>query len=203
MLMAEVQRYDPKQNASVTIGSNYMPWENAQLCADIVKVAGYNYAEKYYEKHHQAHPDWIIYGETASVVQSRGIYHFPFEKSILADDDEQCSSLGNSSTSWGRNRRRPAFWQSEICPSRWDSLYGPDSIILENLRRIIPKLLFRTDRYGNLQEGFLLYLSSPGRITKRNPWCISPYWDFNDGQMIDVRICSNAPSVERKWGKHR
>ena len=25
---------------------------------------------------------------------------------------------------------------------------------------------------------------------------IFPYWDFNDGQFIDVRVCSNAPVVE-------
>ncbi|WP_458461976.1 glycoside hydrolase family 2 TIM barrel-domain containing protein, partial [Paenibacillus sp.] len=102
MLMDYVLEFDPKGNAGVTIGSNYMPWENAQKCADIVKLAGYNYAEKYYDKHHEEHPDWIIYGsETSSVVQSRGIYHFPFEQPILADDDEQCSALGNSTTSWG------------------------------------------------------------------------------------------------------
>src|SRR5699024_10063162 len=102
MLIDYVRKYDPNGNARVTIGSNYMPWENAQRCADMVEVVGYNYGEKYYRQHHEEHPDWIIYGsETASVVQSRGIYHFPFEKSILADDDEQCSSLGNSRTSWG------------------------------------------------------------------------------------------------------
>ena len=42
-----VHKYDPKGNGNITIGSNYMPWENAQKCADIVKVAGYNYAEKF------------------------------------------------------------------------------------------------------------------------------------------------------------
>ena len=50
MLMDYVLQFDPKRNAVVTIGSNYMPWENAQKCADLVKVAGYNYAEKYYQK---------------------------------------------------------------------------------------------------------------------------------------------------------
>lgn len=101
-LQEEVLIHDPRGNAFVTIGSNYMPWKNAQKCADIVKVAGYNYAEKYYEQHHKEHPDWIIYGsETCSTVQSRGVYHFPLAQSVLADDDQQCSSLGNSSTSWG------------------------------------------------------------------------------------------------------
>lgn len=79
-----------------------MQWENGQKCADILKLAGYNYGERLYEEHHAAHPDWMIYGsETASVVQSRGIYHFPLSETLLTDDDEQCSSLGNSCTGWG------------------------------------------------------------------------------------------------------
>ena len=40
---------DP-DNAEITIGSNYMPWEGAQKCADILKLAGYNYGEKCYER---------------------------------------------------------------------------------------------------------------------------------------------------------
>ena len=67
-----------------------------------MKIVGYNYGEKYYDEHHKEHPGWVIYGsETGSVVQSRGVYHFPYEVPILADDDEQCSALGNSTTSWG------------------------------------------------------------------------------------------------------
>ena len=101
-LVGYVKANDTEVNAPATIGSNYMPWENAQKCADIVKLAGYNYAEKYYEEHHKAHPDWVIYGsETASTLQSRGIYKFPYEQQILCDDDEQCSALGNCSTNWG------------------------------------------------------------------------------------------------------
>lgn len=38
ILIEEVRKYDPRNNAEVTIGSNYMPWENAQKCADIVKM---------------------------------------------------------------------------------------------------------------------------------------------------------------------
>lgn len=44
-LLAVVRKWDYRKVAPVTIGSNYMPWENAQKCADIVKVAGYNYAK--------------------------------------------------------------------------------------------------------------------------------------------------------------
>lgn len=61
-LMTEVHRHDPLKNAAVTLGSNYMPWENTQKCADVIKLIGYNYGENYYEEHHKKHPDWMIYG---------------------------------------------------------------------------------------------------------------------------------------------
>jgi beta-galactosidase len=202
MLMDYVLKYDPNGNARVTIGSNYMPWENAQKCADIVKVAGYNYAEKYYQKHHEEHPDWIIYGsETASVVQSRGIYHFPFEKSILADDDEQCSALGNSSTSWGAKsaeacilaERDTPFSLGQFIWTGFDYIGEPTPYHTKNsYLGQIDTATFTKDSYYIYQAAWTDY--------KTNPMVhIFPYWDFNKGQIIDVRVCSNAPKIELQF----
>ncbi|UUZ95360.1 DUF4982 domain-containing protein [Paenibacillus sp. P25] len=199
MLMEEVLKHDPKGNARVTIGSNYMPWENAQKCADIVKVAGYNYAEKYYRKHHEEHPDWIIYGgETSSVVQSRGIYHFPFDKSILADDDEQCSALGNSPTSWGARsaeacilaERDTPFSLGQFIWTGFDYIGEPTPYHTKNSYfGQIDTATFKKDSYYIYQAAWTDYRTKPMVH-------IFPYWDFNPGQMIDVRVCSNAPRVE-------
>nr|WP_240546249.1 glycoside hydrolase family 2 TIM barrel-domain containing protein [Paenibacillus artemisiicola] len=199
MLMDEVRKHDPLGNAVVTIGSNYMPWENAQRCANIVKVAGYNYAEKYYADHHAEHPDWIIYGsETASVVQSRGIYHFPFEKSLLADDDEQCSALGNSATSWGAKsaeacilaERDAPFSLGQFIWTGFDYIGEPTPYHTKNSYfGQIDTATFKKDSYYIYQSAWTDY--------KTNPMVhIFPYWDFNPGQMIDVRVCSNAPRIE-------
>ncbi|MGG4144225.1 glycoside hydrolase family 2 TIM barrel-domain containing protein [Paenibacillus algorifonticola] len=202
MLMDYVLEFDPKQNARVTIGSNYMPWENAQKCADIVKVAGYNYAEKYYCKHHEEHPDWIIYGsETASVVQSRGIYHFPFEKSILADDDEQCSALGNSSTSWGARsaeacilaERDMPFSLGQFLWTGFDYIGEPTPYHTKNSYfGQIDTATFPKDSYYIYQAAWTDYKTKPMVH-------LFPYWDFNAGQMIDVRVCSNAPKIELQF----
>lgn len=202
MLMDEVLKYDPKGNAKVTIGSNYMPWENAQKCANIVKVAGYNYAEKYYDKHHEEHSDWIIYGsETASVVQSRGIYHFPFEKSILADDDEQCSALGNSSTSWGAKsaeaciiaERDTPFSLGQFIWTGFDYIGEPTPYHTKNSYfGQIDTATFKKDSYYIYQAAWTDYKTKPMIH-------IFPYWDFNSDQMIDVRVCSNAPVIELQF----
>lgn len=199
MLMELVQKYDPKENARITIGSNYMPWENAQKCADLVRVAGYNYAEKYYQKHHEEHPDWIIYGsETSSVVQSRGIYHFPYEKSILADDDEQCSALGNSSTSWGAKsaeaciiaERDTPFSLGQFLWTGFDYIGEPTPYHTKNAYfGQIDTATFKKDSYYIYQAAWTNY--------KKKPMVhILPFWDFNEEQMIDVRVCSNAPKIE-------
>ncbi|WP_420489930.1 glycoside hydrolase family 2 TIM barrel-domain containing protein [Neobacillus vireti] len=202
MLMDEVRKYDPNENARVTIGSNYMPWENAQKCADLVKVAGYNYAEKYYQNHHDEHPDWIIYGsETSSVVQSRGIYHFPFEKSLLADDDEQCSALGNSSTSWGAKsaeacilaERDTPFSLGQFIWTGFDYIGEPTPYHTKNSYfGQIDTATFKKDSYYIYQSAWTDYKTKPMVH-------ILPYWDFNNGQMIDVRVCSNAPKIELQF----
>ena len=97
-----VRLHDPRGQALPTLGSNYMAWENTQKAVEQLPVVGYNYAEFLYQRHHEQHPDWVIYGsETGSTVQSRGIYHFPLSQPLLSDDDLQTSSLGNSTTSWG------------------------------------------------------------------------------------------------------
>lgn len=199
ILIRYVREFDPKGNASVTIGSNYMPWENAQKCADLVKVAGYNYAEKYYQKHHEEHPDWVIYGsETASLVQSRGIYHFPFEKSILADDDEQCSALGNSSTSWGAKsaescilaERDTPFSLGQFIWTGFDYIGEPTPYHTKNSYfGQIDTATFKKDSYYIYQSAWTNYKTAPMVH-------IFPYWNFNKGQMIDVRVCSNAPKIE-------
>ncbi len=198
-LMDLVREHDPRGNAPVTIGSNYMPWENAQRCADIVKLAGYNYAERLYEQHHLEHPDWILYGsETASIVQSRGIYHFPFSKSILADDDEQCSSLGNSPVSYGAKaaehcvltERDTPFSLGQFLWTGFDYIGEPTPYHTKN------------SYYGQIdtatfpKDAYYFYQSAWTDVQTRPMIHILPHWDWNPGQLIDVRVFSNAPRIE-------
>lgn len=198
-LRDEVEKHDPMKNARVTFGSNYMPWENTQKCADILKMAGYNYAEKYYEEHHKAHPDWVIYGsETSSIVQSRGVYHFPLKAGILAEEDEQCSALGNSSTSWSAKSmeicatmdRDMEFSLGQFIWSGFDYIGEPTPYHTKN------SYFGQIDTAGFPKDSFYVWQSAWTDYRKKPMVHIFPYWDFNEGQLIDVRVCSNAPYVE-------
>lgn len=199
MLAEETRKYDPDFHAQITIGSNFMPWENARKCADIVKFAGYNYGEKYYEKHHKEHPDWYMYGsETASTVQSRGIYHFPYKQSVLADEDEQCSSLGNSTTSWGAKspeaciitERDHDFSMGQFLWSGFDYIGEPTPYHTRN------SYFGQIDTAGFPKDSYYIYQSAWTDVEKAPMVHVFPYWDFNPGQLVDVRVASNAPVVE-------
>ncbi|MBA4686322.1 MAG: DUF4982 domain-containing protein [Candidatus Galacturonibacter soehngenii] len=198
-LLEQVKRYDPRENAVVTIGSNYMTWENAQRCADILKVAGYNYTEKLYKEHHIKYPDWMIYGsETSSLVQSRGIYHFPLSEHILADDDWQCSALGNSITSWGAKSQEACVIAEKNSPfSLGQFLWTGFDYIGEPTPYHTRNSYFgQIDTSGFPKDSFYFYQSAWTHYKEKPMVHIGCYWDFNEGQLIDVRVMSNAPSIE-------
>ncbi|MBP1573625.1 MAG: DUF4982 domain-containing protein [Oscillospiraceae bacterium] len=199
LLTSLVKQHDPRGNGYVTIGSNYMPWENAQKCADIVKLAGYNYNERLYNEHHKEHPDWMIYGsETSSVVQSRGIYHFPFEKDILSEDDEQCSALGNSRPGFAAKStetciaddRDAQFCAGQFIWTGFDYIGEPTPYSTKN------SYFGQYDTAGFAKDSAYIFRAE-WTDYKKSPFVhVYPYWDFTEGQIIDVRVVSNAPCVE-------
>ncbi|SDA24207.1 beta-galactosidase [Ruminococcus sp. YE71] len=198
MLMHEVRRHDPFGNGYVTIGSNYMGSEPARRCADILKTAGYNYAERLYDEHHAEHPDWFIYGsETSSVVQSRGIYHFPKEQAILCDDDEQCSALGNSSPGWAARStesciipdRDAEFCAGQFIWTGFDYIGEPTPYSTKN------SYFGQIDTAGFFKDSAYIFRAA-WTDCKTAPFVhLYPYWDWNEGEIIDVRAATNAPLV--------
>jgi beta-galactosidase len=199
MLRDLVKKHDPRQNGYVTIGSNYMRWENAQKCAEELEAAGYNYAESLYHEHHEKYPHWVIYGsETASTIQSRGIYHFPADVVVMTHEDEQCSSLDNCATAWGAKNAQYNIIEdrdAKFCPGQYiwtgfDYIGEPTPYFTKN------SYFGQIDTAGFKKDNFYLYQSA-WTDHKKNPMVhILPYWDFNEGQLIDVIVYSNAPKVE-------
>jgi len=194
-----VEALDPMHNGLVTFASNWLAWENTQYCADLLKVVGYNYGEKYYELHHQKYPDWVIYGsETSALVQSRGIYHFPLSADKLSDDDGQCSSLGNSAASWGAQSLEECVCVDRDLPwsmgqflwSGFDYLGEPTPYHSKN------SFFGQVDTAGFEKDAYYVWQSVWTDAGSRPMVHIFPYWDHNPGQMIDVRVVSNAAAVE-------
>ena len=198
-LKERVELHDGRQNARPTIASNYMQGENARKCADIIKLAGYNYAERLYDDHHREHPDWVIYGsETSSTVQSRGIYHFPLKQPILQDEDEQCSSLGNSTVGWGAKstdyciaaERDHDYSMGQFLWTGFDYIGEPTPYQTKN------SYFGQIDTAGFPKDSYYRYQAEWTDFRKDPMVHVFPYWDFNEGQLIDVRVVSNAPIVE-------
>ena len=194
-----VEKFDYAINAPATHASNFMGWEGARRCADILKMAGYNYGERLYDEQHKEHPDWMIYGsETCSTVQSRGIYHFPLSVSVMADDDEQCSSLGNCSTSWGAPNteyvitmdRDRTYSQGQFLWTGFDYIGEPTPYHTKN------SYFGQVDTAGFPKDTYYI-LKGSWTDPYKSPFIhIFPYWDFNKGQLIDVRTATNCTKVE-------
>lgn len=198
-LAREVRRYDPLHNAYITFASNYMPWENAQKAACDVEVVGYNYAERCYEEHHREHPDWVIYGsETASIVYSRGVYRFPLEVAAMTDDDMQCSALGNSATSWGASSfekcacfdRDLEYSAGQFIWTGFDYLGEPTPYHTKN------SYFGQIDTAGFPKTSYYMWQSVWIDRKVMPVIYLSPNWDYNQGQIVDVRVMSNAAEVE-------
>lgn len=199
MLRDGVRELDPRKNGLIAIGSNFIEWENAQKCSDEVDVSGYNYMEHLYDEHHKKYPHWCIFGsETASTVQSRGIYHFPLTNRLLTHDDMQCSCLGNCTTNWGAknvdtviaNHRDREFCFGQYIWTGWDYIGEPTPYFSKN------SFFGQIDTAGFKKDTFYHYQAEWTDYKKAPMVHILPYWDFNEGQLIDVCVYSNAPEVE-------
>ena len=198
-LMDEVAKHDPKQNAVPTFGSNYLAWKPTQKAADQIKLVGYNYAEKLYDEHHTQYPDWVIYGaETASVVQSRGIYHFPYELKILSDEDLQCSSLGNSPTSWGARDAAFLFEKEARTPYSMGQFIwtGFDYIGEPTPYHTKSSYFGQIDTAGFPKDSYYHFQAAWTDAEKQPMVHVYPHWDWNPGQTIDVLAVSNGAAAE-------
>ncbi|MBP3854959.1 MAG: DUF4982 domain-containing protein [Ruminiclostridium sp.] len=201
MLLREVTKHDKYGNAACTIGSNYMRWENARKVADLLKIAGYNYSEDLYDGHHEAYPDWFIYGsETASTTRSRGIYHFPADESVLTHIDMQCSDYGNSVVGWGKaseqavidDRDRP-FVGGQFVWTGFDYIGEPTPYSSKN------SFFGIVDTAGFPKDSYYMYKAAWGGKNSEPFVHLFPYWDFNIGEEIAVRAYSNMPEVELRY----
>lgn len=196
MLHNAVRKNDPLANAPTTIGSNYMPWTNAQLCAQEVDLVGYNYGENCYKLHHKQHPEWCIYGsETTAGVKSRGVYHFPRDTAFLTHDDLQCSSLGNCRAGAAAETAQNVILKdldAEFCAGMFiwtgsDYIGEPSPYSTKNAY------------YGSIDTAGLkkdIYYLYKAAWTDSPVLHLLPYWDFNEGQLIDIVAFTNLPSAE-------
>lgn len=194
-----VRELDYRKNAYTALASNYIEWEAAQRTGEVVDLVGYNYLDKCYDEHHEKYPHWNLFGsETCSTVQSRGIYHFPLTNRLLTFDDLQCSSLGNCTTNWGAKNSEHAivvhrdrvFCFGQYVWTGFDYLGEPTPYFTKN------SYFGQIDTAGFKKDSFYMYQSAWTDYKERPMVHLLPYWDFNEGQLIDVRIFSNAPSVE-------
>ena len=116
----------------------------------------------------------------------------------MTHEDEQCSSLGNCTTSWGAKSsqrniiddRDAEFSLGQFIWSGFDYIGEPTPYFTKN------SYFGQIDTAGFPKDSFYLYQAEWTNCKKAPMVHILPYWDFNEGQIIDIRIYSNAPKTE-------
>ncbi|MDE5991853.1 MAG: DUF4982 domain-containing protein, partial [Oscillospiraceae bacterium] len=196
MLCAEVKKHDYNHNAYTTIGSNYIEWEGAQNCAMEIETVGYNYGERLYENHHRRHPEWLIYGsETAARVQSRSVYHFPKSAAYITHDDLQCSCLENCRAGVSERTAQNSIIDDRDTPFCAGQFIWTGSDYIGEPSPYSTKNAYygQIDTAGFRKDSYYLYQAA---WTDKTVLHLMPYWDFNEGQLIDVMVYTNQPYAE-------
>lgn len=205
-----VRLHDYKNMYPVTLGSNTMYTDGGQECAKELDIVGYNYLERLYDEHHEKYPGWVIYGsETSSTYQSRGVYHFPAATVTSTYDDEQCSSLLNCATSYGAINseynitidRVKEFSLGQYTWTALDYIGEPTPFHTKNSH------FGHVDTAGFPKDTYYAY-KAEWNLAGEPFVHLYPYWDWNEGQLIDLFIFSNCYESEL-WvngeclGRHR
>ena len=197
----------------VTIGDSYIqveyPFnENHEATDELMDAVGFNYGNfSNYDKAHQDHPDWFIYGsENASAISSRGYYYHPENDWHTGKhpEDMQLSSYDNDCVGWGSpawyalKNDRDRKWLGGLfiwtgfdylgeAPYGWPSKTAQFGVV---------------DTCGFPKDTYYLYQSQWRSVEDYPMVHILPHWNWENDHSVEidgkipVRIYSNAPSVE-------
>ena len=205
--------YEVDSSRGVTIGDSYIqveyPFNEYHEATDeLMDAVGFNYGNfSNYDKAHQDHPDWFIYGsENASAISSRGYYYHPENDWHTGKhpEDMQLSSYDNDCVGWGSpawyalKNDRDRKWLGGLfiwtgfdylgeAPYGWPSKTAQFGVV---------------DTCGFPKDTYYLYQSQWRSVEDYPMVHILPHWNWADDHSIEidgkipVRIYSNAPSVE-------
>ncbi|MDR1722569.1 MAG: DUF4982 domain-containing protein [Tannerella sp.] len=170
--------------------------------AATMDVVGFNYRLQFYKKAYRELPQAIVLGsETASTLSSRGVYHFPAERtSRQKSDDRQCSSYDLSEPGWS-NLPDDDFVQHDDYPwcigefvwTGFDYLGEPTPYSEWPNHSSMFGII---DLAGIPKDRFYLYRSH--WRPKAETLHILPHWTFpgREGQTTPVFVYTNYPSAE-------
>lgn len=129
---------------------------------------------------------------------SRGIYKFLMSSRFCVMMMNSVQPLANCSTNWGAKNseycitmdRDAEFSMGQFLWTGFDYIGEPTPYQTKN------SYFGQIDTAGFEKDTYYIY-QAEWTDYRRTPMVhIFPYWDFSEGEEIDVRIASNAPQVE-------
>lgn len=188
--------------------------ELAQKPGKLKGIVGYNYADgRQYDTGYNNHPDWIIYGsETASSINSRGIYKINSSDNNYEGTNKLLTSYDTRSVGWGHTAKQAWFdvvtrdyvageyvWTGFDYlgePTPWNNIgrgaYGGWPAPKSSYFGIIETTGFPKDSYYFYQSQWNDHLNTLHILPQWNRDEIKIDWQG----MVKVVVYSDAPKVE-------
>ncbi|MDP4238119.1 MAG: beta-galactosidase GalB [Bacteroidota bacterium] len=169
---------------------------------DVVDLVGFNYKPHLYQKVHQEHPNYVLFGsETASTLSSRGVYKFPAKVTKSPwYDDYQTSSYDLEFPGWAsipdtefEKQDECDFILGEFVWTGFDYLGEPTPY---NEGTPAKSSYFGiVDLAGLKKDRFYLYQS---RWSSKPVLHLLPHWNWEEkkGDTVPVFCYTNYPKVE-------
>lgn len=196
-LVERFHQLDPTR--PVTSGLNHPEGADASGFADQLDVVGINYHLGVYEQEHQKYPQRkLVASETASALETRGIYHMPADSLIYRTPDMYCSSYDNCWVPWGSSAE--AAWRASA-----ENDYIAGEFVWTGIDYIGEPTPYpwpaRSSYFGIVdlagfpKDAYYLYQS---QWTDQTVLHLLPHWNWEDraGQTIPVWAYTSCDSVE-------
>jgi beta-galactosidase len=192
-------REDPTR--PTTAGFNHVKPTLDNGLADAIDVVGWNYKPQQYESLHEQFPHYKMYGsETASTVDSRGVYHFPARETTEFNKEEpfHISAYGLGKPNWGTIPDREfkalddfPFMAGEFVWTGFDYLGEPTPFFSEWPSR--SSYFGIIDLCGIPKDRYYLYQS---HWSEKNVLHMLPHWNWNEGDIVPVHVFTNYTKAE-------
>ncbi len=192
-------REDPTRPTSA--GFNHLKGALDNGLAAAIDVVGWNYKPLQYKKVHEQFPDFKMVGsETASTVDSRGIYRLPAIESTKKDSvpPYHMSAYGLAHPSWGtiadtefKSLDENQFMAGEFVWTGFDYLGEPTPYNEEWPSR--SSYFGIVDLAGIPKDRYYLYQS---KWSTKKVLHILPHWNWKKGDSVPVHVFTNYDRAE-------
>lgn len=188
-MVAAIKRLDPSRPVTAGMHDGLFAERNA---GEVLDVVGINYQVYAYDRYHREHPRRpLVSSEDTSAYMTRGAWRSDRAAQVLASDDNEPSSWGQTHRAAWRNIADRSFIAGSFVWSGFDYHGEPTPFQWPSASTFFGAL----DLCGFPKAAF--YIRQAQWVRDRTVVKVLPHWNWagSEGQPVKVMVATNAPRV--------